>query len=70
MKIYNKENLLKYAGQQLDIDKKSGEIIYSNDIKRIRPGNGLAPKFQEKIIGLKLKKDVQRGEPVSWDKFE
>ncbi len=39
--IVNKENLLKYAGQQLDIDKKSGEIkpkqieSYKNSVFRL-----------------------------------
>ena len=36
-------------------DKKAGEIVTKNDIKRIRPGHGLSPKYEEKIIGKKLK---------------
>ena len=40
-----------------------------NDIKRIRPGNGLSPKFEEKIIGKKLKTNVYRGDPTSWEVF-
>ena len=49
--------------------KKAGEIIHKNDIKRIRPGYGLSPKFEQEIIGKKLTVDVNRGEPTSWDKF-
>ncbi|MDC3094314.1 pseudaminic acid synthase [Prochlorococcus sp. AH-716-M10] len=50
-------------------DKSAGETINVNDIKRIRPGKGLAPKFIEEIIGLKLKYDVKRGDPTNWDLF-
>ena len=50
-------------------DKKAGEIVTKNDIKRIRPGNGLSPKFEEKIIGKKLKTNVYRGDPTSWEVF-
>ncbi len=48
---------------------KKGKIIDKNDFRRIRPGFGLAPKYQDKIIGKELKKDVERGDPVSWDVF-
>lgn len=48
-------------------DLKKGSIIQKNDIKRIRPGFGLEPKHQEKVIGKTLNKDVERGDSVSWD---
>ena len=44
-----------------------GQIISENDIKRIRPGYGLAPKHFFDIIGKTLKCDVERGDPVSFD---
>tara|TARA_Y100000589_G_scaffold103791_1_gene98100 strand:- start:907 stop:1959 length:1053 start_codon:yes stop_codon:yes gene_type:complete len=50
-------------------NKKAGEIITKDDIRRIRPSKGLSPKFEGDIIGRILKKDVKRGEPTSWDKF-
>lgn len=51
-------------------DKKAGEIIESSDLKRIRPGKGLPPKYLDKLIGLKLSHDVSRGDPTRWDLFE
>lgn len=48
-------------------DLKKGEVITENDIKRIRPGFGLKPKFYEEIIGKKIAYDVQRGDPVKWE---
>ena len=50
-------------------DLKAGTYITKSDIKRIRPGYGLSPKFQDKILGKKIKVDVKRGDPVSWDVF-
>lgn len=46
-------------------DLKKNHIINSNDIKRIRPGFGLEPKYYKKIIGKKLLKNVERGDPVN-----
>ncbi len=45
------------------------EKITQKDIKRIRPGYGLAPKYEKEVIGKKLNKNVERGEAVSWDLF-
>ena len=43
---------------------KAGEKIKALDIRRIRPGYGLPPKFFDALIGKTLKKDVGRGEAV------
>ena len=46
---------------------KKGDYISKEDIKRIRPGFGIDPKFFDKIIGKKINKDVFRAERVSWN---
>ncbi len=51
-------------------DCNAGDIIDNNHIRRIRPGYGLPPKYFKKIIGKKLIKNVEKGDPVSWDCFE
>tara|TARA_Y100000991_G_C21950661_1_gene339610 strand:- start:25 stop:1074 length:1050 start_codon:yes stop_codon:yes gene_type:complete len=48
---------------------KAGQLIKKDDIRRIRPGNGLHPKYENIIIGKTLKVDVKKGDPTSWDKF-
>ncbi len=48
-------------------DLKVGQIITSSDVRRIRPGNGLPPKYYYDIIGQKIKKNVSRGDPVSFE---
>ena len=49
---------------------KKGSIVSKYDIKRISPGFGLPPKFEEQIIGMELNKNVERGDPVSWEDFK
>jgi pseudaminic acid synthase len=50
-------------------DLKAGQVITSEDIRRIRPGFGLPPKFYADIIGKKVSVDVTIGEPVSFEKI-
>lgn len=45
-----------------DMDK--GQLITKEDIKSIRPGYGLKPKFIDSIIGLKVSSNIKRGTPV------
>ena len=51
-------------------DLPKGHIITHKDIKRIRPGMGLPPKLFDQIIGKKLIKSVERGQPTSLDLIE
>ncbi|MBI96477.1 pseudaminic acid synthase [bacterium] len=51
-------------------DKNVGETINKEDIKRIRPGYGLNPKYLDDLIGNKLKRNVKRGTPTAWDLVE
>jgi N-acetylneuraminate synthase len=51
-------------------DLPAGSVIGPDDIRRIRPGMGLALKYYDDLLGKRLKVDVQRGTPTSWDDFE
>ena len=46
-----------------------GHILEKHDVKRIRPGYGLDPKYFDAIIGKKLVKNVENAEPVTWKCF-
>ena len=48
-------------------DLPIGAIICSEDVRALRPGDGLPPKFRMAILGRSLKVGVTRGTPVSWD---
>ena len=51
-------------------DLPVGAAVRPEDIRRIRPGNGLAPKYFDELIGRQLNRAVARGTPVSWQVFE
>jgi pseudaminic acid synthase len=51
-------------------DCPAGHVVTSADIRRIRPGMGLAPKFFDSLIGKTLKVPVTRGTATKWDQFE
>jgi len=48
-------------------DIKSGETLTERNVRAIRPGYGLAPKFYEQVLGKKAKKDIARGTPLAHD---
>jgi len=51
-------------------DMKKGEIITADNIRRIRPGYGLAPKYFESLIGKKTSRDIKRGDALCWEMIE
>lgn len=51
-------------------DLPEGHRIGPEDIRRIRPGYGLSPKYFDEVVGLKLLKPVSAGTPLSWDLLE
>ena len=48
-------------------DMKAGDIITEKNMRRIRPGLGLAPKYYEAVLGKRVKYDVPRGTALSWE---
>ncbi|MBB5392533.1 MULTISPECIES: pseudaminic acid synthase [unclassified Herbaspirillum] len=51
-------------------DLPAGAVVDAKDIRRIRPGMGLAPKHFDTLIGKRLKVSVARGTATSWDQFD
>ena len=48
---------------------KKGDFITKENVRSIRPGYGLHPKYYNNILGKKFKKDVKFGEPLSIEMF-
>ena len=44
---------------------KKGDAITKENIRSIRPGYGLHPKYYDEILGKTFSEDVQRGEPFN-----
>ncbi len=51
-------------------DVKAGEVVTNENIKSVRPGFGLHPKYLNDILGKKFKKDFKKGTRVSFDIIE
>ena len=47
-------------------DIKSGEKLTIKNLRAIRPGLGLPPKYIDKFLGKTLSKSVKKGTPLSW----
>jgi len=48
-------------------DIKKGEEITKDNVRVIRPGYGLQPKYYNNILGKKALEDIERGTPFSFD---
>ena len=48
-------------------DMKEGEIFSKVNLRSIRPGLGLEPKFYEMLLGKKINKNARKGTPMNWD---
>ena len=44
---------------------KAGDVITLDSIRSVRPGNGLQPKYLERLIGLQVNQEVFYGTPTS-----
>ncbi len=51
-------------------DIKAGEILSNENIKSIRPSDGLSPKFLKDVIGKRAKSNIEKGTPLNWNLIE
>ncbi|KGE18055.1 pseudaminic acid synthase [Paenibacillus wynnii] len=48
-------------------DIKAGEEMTMENLRIIRPGFGLDPKYYDLLLGKQIKKDLKMGTPLSWE---
>jgi pseudaminic acid synthase len=48
-------------------DMKEGEALTRENLRIVRPGYGLPPKFYGDLLGKRVKRALTLGTPVSWD---
>jgi len=45
----------------------AGETFSEENVRSIRPGHGLHPRYMEKVLGRRANRDIERGTPLDWD---
>jgi len=48
-------------------DMQAGEIFTSENVRAIRPGYGVSPKYMDIVLGKRCQKDAPKGTPLSWN---
>jgi N-acetylneuraminate synthase len=43
---------------------KAGEVLNVENLRCVRPANGLAPRYYEELLGKRVKEDVLAGTPI------
>ena len=48
-------------------DVQAGETFTLQNLRIVRPGRGLHPRFYEQLLGRRASGDISKGTPMSWD---
>ena len=48
-------------------DMKKGDVLNNKNLRIVRPGLGLPPKYFDILIGRRVKKEVKKGTAVDWE---
>ncbi|ABZ83332.1 neub family protein with antifreeze-like domains, putative [Heliomicrobium modesticaldum Ice1] len=48
-------------------DMAAGELFTAQNLRVVRPGHGLPPKYYETLLGRAVNRPVAKGTPVTWD---
>jgi len=48
-------------------DVRQGEEFTTDNVRSIRPGNGLHPRHLEEVLGKRAAKGIKRGTPLQWE---
>jgi len=48
-------------------DMKAGDVLTTKNLRCVRPGMGLSPKYYETLLGRRIVRSAAVGTPLSWD---
>jgi N-acetylneuraminate synthase len=51
-------------------DMKAGDVFTRENLRVVRPGYGLPPKYIDVLLGKTVKKDIPKGTPVRWNQID
>jgi N-acetylneuraminate synthase len=47
-------------------DMKAGDLLTAENLRVVRPGYGLAPKYYDLLLGRRINRDLKKGTAVEW----
>ena len=65
--LHEKEAITRRRSIYITEDLNPGDILTRSNLRRIRPGHGLAPKYYETLLGKQVQRKIKKGTPVSWE---
>ncbi len=48
-------------------DVRSGEVFTADNVRSVRPADGLPPKYLAQVLGRRATQDLQAGTPLRWE---
>jgi len=48
-------------------DVHKGEMFTADNVRSIRPADGLHPRHLPDVVGQRAASDIERGTPMSWE---
>ena len=62
-----KNSLMFRRSLYISQNMNKGDILTPENLKAIRPGLGISPKYYDILIGKAVNRDVKRGAPMNWE---
>jgi N-acetylneuraminate synthase len=62
-----KKSLIFRRSLYIAADMKAGDILTKENLRIVRPGLGLPPKYYYMLLGKKVKKNLKKGTPLNFD---
>jgi len=63
------ENRMRRRSLYIAEDMEAGDVLTPQNLRKVRPGYGLPPKYFDLLLGKKVSRNLKKGTPVSWDVF-
>ena len=47
-------------------DLEAGDVLTPDNLRCVRPGMGLPPKYYDVLLGRQVNREVKKGTPMGW----
>ena len=62
--ILQADGTIKKTDNRMDV--KKGDIFTEDNVRSIRPGFGMHPRYLKDVLGKKVDRDIDKGTPLNW----